>query len=78
MSFSDLEYKTQKISSLAAENEIKEETITKQAREISTMKVTIAEMKSQIQDMNYRKDRELAREAALKDLPEELRIADRR
>ncbi|CBY41062.1 unnamed protein product, partial [Oikopleura dioica] len=82
----DLEFKTEKISALTTDNEIKEETIAKQAREISTMKITIAEMKSQIQDMNYRKDRELdlAREdamgsmAALKDLPEELRIAHRR
>lgn len=86
VSFSDLEFKTEKISALTAENEIKEETIAKQAREMSTMKITIAQMKSQIQDMNYRKDRELdlAREdamgsmAALKDLPEELRIAHRR
>ncbi|CAG5111999.1 Oidioi.mRNA.OKI2018_I69.chr2.g6263.t2.cds [Oikopleura dioica] len=82
----DLEFKTEKVATLTAENEIKEETISKQAREISTMKITIAELKSQIQDMNYRKDRELdlAREdamgsmAALKDLPEELRIAHRR
>jgi len=86
VSFSDLEFKTEKISALTTDNEIKEETIAKQAREISTMKITIAEMKSQIQDMNYRKARELdlAREdamgsmAALKDLPEELRIAHRR
>jgi len=82
----DLEFKTEKISALTAESEIKEETIAKQAREMSTMKITIAQMKSQIEDMNYRKDRELdlAREdamgsmAALKDLPEELRIAHRR
>lgn len=82
----DLQYKQHKIVSQQHELEEKNDMINKQARELGTLKVTLADAKAQIQEINASRDREIenAREdafgsmKALRDLPHELRQAHQR
>lgn len=82
----DLQYKQHKIVSQQHELEEKNDMINQQARELGTLKVTLADAKAQIQEINASRDREIenAREdafgsmKALRDLPHELRQAHQR